>query len=220
MDELYVVIQDAANKIATPNWAARWSVYITAITGGIAFITMLVTITISRRQIKIAKQQNSIALEQAKFSKLQAEITEKQNKIALFEKRYEVYSIIEKCKNIAEILEKFPITNEQFIQKLLSTFIDNSSGVSNTQADIALALTNISFKLCQGTFLFSENIGMHTNRLAKSLANLYIVTAGVPEYQLNELSIKKYINVVKDLIDQKIPEEIRKMLYLQSSILQ
>ena len=78
MEDLYVEIQNAADKIASPNWAAQMSAITSLFAVVFALAAMIVTIIVARNQNKIAEQQNSVAQEQAKISQKQAEITEQQ----------------------------------------------------------------------------------------------------------------------------------------------
>lgn len=72
MDEILVAIQEAANTIATPNWADKLS----------ALLSLLAIFAAGI----VAWRQNKISREQTEISKQQMSIADKQNKIALFEK--------------------------------------------------------------------------------------------------------------------------------------
>ena len=84
MDELLVAIQEAANTIATPNWADIL---------GVCFSLMAVIVACL------------VALKQNEISRKQTDIADKQNKIALFEKRFEIYDILSICKASVQTIE-------------------------------------------------------------------------------------------------------------------
>lgn len=216
MEDLYVEIQNAADKIASPNWAAQMSAITSLFAVVFALAAMIVTIIVARKQNKIAEQQNSVAQEQAKISQKQAEITEQQNRIALFEKRYELYTIVVKCKNFGQFLKIFPFTDNKMFQSFLSAF--DSELFHNktfTENDTAVLMLDLVFKLGQGKFLFLEDVGEYTQKLADSLRDLFMASQGI-DYELYIGKIQAFLKATEAFEESGVLKKMDKELQMQS----
>lgn len=141
-EEILAAIQKAAETIATPNWADIASV-------GLSLLAVVVAGFVAWKQIGIARSQNII-------SKMQTQIADKQNQIALFEKRFELYNILNSCTTSPEIVE-LAKDNEDILKYLFVVF--GQKPVDEFDSYTArFYLENCSTKLQQSIFLFSKEI--------------------------------------------------------------
>lgn len=136
-EEILVAIQRAAETIATPNWADIASV-------GLSLLAVIVAGFVARRQNKISKQQ--------------ADISEQQNKIALFEKRYDVYYEVMKIIGIGEELDySESLTTSIMLDVLeaaLEIKISNRQDISEISTAIVARILEAEHVLDQSIFLF------------------------------------------------------------------
>lgn len=173
MDEkLLVAIQDAATTIATPNWADTLS----AIASVVAVIAACL---IAWKQYGITKKQNEI-------SEQQARIMDQQNKIAVFDKQFELYNITEKCLQFSKALSLSfgfspgTVTLPNIQLSFLGAFSDiyaNPETIESFKNIFYFQETQkIVKKLSQAEFVFSkevsEDIGGHLVSLANCLSYL------------------------------------------------
>ena len=137
MDELLVTIQDAANTIATPNWADIMSVVF-------SLLAIIVAGFVAWRQNEISRKQSDIA--------------DKQNRIALFEKRFEIYNILLCCHSSVFIL-KLLRKDEDILKNLFIIFAkDSLDDREFNRNEAVLYLTRCCAKLQCATFVFPEKI--------------------------------------------------------------
>lgn len=188
MDELLATIQNAANTIATPNWADIMSVCF-------SLAAVIVACIVAWRQNEISRKQTSIA--------------DKQNKIALFEKRLEIYDILSACRSSVEILKSLG-ENEDMLKYLFVIFSDNPEDYrAYNRNEARLFLTNCSTKLQKADFFFSERVVPYIIRVSINLLALSdadIKTDGPRKY--NERK-QNYYESIKALDENKVFESIR-----------
>ena len=160
-----------------------------------------------------------VAWRQNEISRKQTDIADKQNKIALFEKRLEIYNLLLCCKSSALFLKELDET-EDFLRQLFITFLDNPKKfhVVNRMEE-TLYLLNCCSKLQSARLLFSEEVGQYITKVWISL--LYLVCADAEIILPKEYDVPKdysenkqnYIKAVTDLDEKnvlrKIKEEIK-----------
>ena len=168
-EEILAAIQKSAEKIAEPNCADILSVVF-------SFLAIVVAGVVAWRQNKISKQQ--------------ADISEQQNKIAVFDKRYDLYDTVLKCISLSEFI--FTLFEGKVIQEA----------------------SRVCSKLKQSEFLFSENVSIYLSKLSESL--LCFILADAPANQNKSLSILKedYCQVIKNLKTDGILQKMKKDLCL------
>lgn len=218
MEELYVEIQNAADKIASPNWAAKMSAITALVAVVLAFTAMIVTIIVARKQNRIAEQQNGVAQEQAEISKRQVEITEQQNRIALFEKRYELYIIVNICTNFGHFLNVNPFINKVLFDSFVIAFYGNL--IQNkviTEQETTFWMMNLIFKLKQGKFLFVDDVGEYTQKIADSLRDFFQAGYYNMDYELSIDKKNNFLIVVKDFEESGALKKMEKELQMQTN---
>lgn len=165
MDELLVAIQNAANTIATPNWADILGVFV-------SLAALFVAGFVAWRQNKILKRQTEIM-------STQTSIADNQNKIALFEKRLEIYDLLSSCRSSALILKAVE-KNEDILRYLFYVFLDDPKARRDfNRKEACLYLSNCCSKLDRATFLFSGEIVSYIVRVSASLCLLVNADAEV-----------------------------------------
>ncbi len=202
-EEIIAAISEAANTIASPNWAATLS--------AIASIgAVIAAILIAFKQVKIATRQNEIA-------KKQAEISDQQNKIALFEKRYEVYETTRICvhaarkiadlaKDINDVYEFFCVAFHDW-PYIKTDNEENKRWISQ--------FFEIADVFEESTFLYSREIYQYVQGLGVSLLIL-VGTAYLKEENKDfQNRKKKFCKAAEDIVSNNILEKMRKELQLQ-----
>lgn len=150
-EEILAAIQNAAETIATPNWAA-WLSALAAL-GAVA-----VAIIVAVRQNNIANKQTEIAKAQTEIAKIQAEISKQQNKIALFEKRFLIYDKVSKIFNIAYILKKLGKSPINVVHRTISSILeyDVTKDLAKPDSTTAVEIQCTRELVKQASFLFPE----------------------------------------------------------------
>ena len=188
MDELLVAIQEAANTIAAPNWADIL---------GVCFSLAAVFVA------------GFVAWKQIEISRKQSDIADKQNKIALFEKRLEIYDILKSCRSSVEIIKSLS-ENEDILKYLFMVFSDNPEEYQEyTRNEARLYLIDYSIKLQRASFFFSEKIVPYIINVSinlDSLTDANIKTDGPRKYNERKLN---YYESIKALDENKVFESIR-----------
>lgn len=195
MDELLVAIQEAAKTIAAPNWADIVSV-------GFSLLAVIVAGIVAWRQNEISRKQTSIA--------------DKQNRIALFEKRLEIYDILLFCNANIEGMKSLG-ENEDILKHLLIVLSDNPEEYLSYNRDEArLYLANCSIKLQRAAFFFPEKIVPYINNV--SIALVRLARADVETYEpkkYNEIK-QKFFEAINALKENKVlvtmMEEMKMMI--------
>ncbi len=147
MEELIKQLSQDLQSIATASTYDWWMLLI-AFLGVIVAITVAVfTYKIYIRQLKLLEEQKIISDAQTKISEKQTEIMEQQNKIALFEKQYEVYG---ELKNFNIMLNFLLFNNRNTNQDLLSLPSQLKNLLDGSHYElyfkkIEIALTKIQF---------------------------------------------------------------------------
>lgn len=187
-EKILEVIQNAANTIATPNWADILS-------ATLSLFAILVAGFVAWKQNKIAQEQVSIA--------------DKQNRIALFEKRLEIYDILSSCAGSVPII-KLADNKENILRYLFISFADNTH-IKNTVDDeeMRLYLISCSTKLQQARFLFSEKIVPYITEVSVDL--LILANADGKTDDPNKFYEKKewYLEAVKNLDENEVFKNIK-----------
>lgn len=191
MDELLVAIQNAANTIATPNWADIMSVCF-------SLAAVIVACFVARKQIDISREQTEISKKQTEISQEQATIADKQNRIALFEKRLEIYDILSSCKISTQILG-WLYEDEKILKCLFSLLVKNEKEYQEHRNEARAYLINCSIKLQRATFLFPEEITPYIFNVSNKLYDL--VDADFKKDGPKKYNEKKqtYIKAIDDL---------------------
>lgn len=196
MDRLFNEIQNAARMIATPNWADK-----------AAILVSIIAVTIS----------GVVAWRQMIISKKQAEIAEQQNHIALFDKRYDIYQLIQKCNHFAWLLYNFASTNED----VCKLYIVATSSIETVDKDIdgfdvdliATQIMDFINGLNRVEFLFSNKVANYAIDLMAEL-QLTVTNCLVLEKDDYIKEAKKSLQRVHNRYDAekigaKIIEELR-----------
>lgn len=196
MDELFVVIQKAANTIATPNWADILSVCFS--------LTAVIVACI------IAWRQNKISIKQT-------EIAGHQNRIALFEKRYELYQTVLNCIKISNYLICYA-GEEDTIYGIfcvaLNKKLDSNSNIN--KSEIGLEAFSIADKLRKAEFLFSPEISEYAMDLAGNLVMLFCLHTFPIENAGFEKRKENFCQAANRFEDEGILEKMKVDLQLQS----
>lgn len=185
MDELIFAIQEAANTIATPNCVDIMSMFLSL---GAIFAATYVACS----QNEIMKQQASIA--------------DKQNKIALFERRFEIVDVLICCKTSLHLLEL--ASEDTDVLRLLFLAFSKPNQKFNYE-EARHYLENCSTKLQHADYFFSEGISSFIIIISADLfflANADPETDGPEEYHKK---IQNYFEGVKNLDEYKIFAKIR-----------
>lgn len=189
MEEILIAIQEAADTIATPNWADILSVCF-------SLAAVFVACVVAWRQNKVSREQTEISKKQAEISREQAAIADKQNRIALFEKRFEIYDILSLC--IASIPKmKLIEENESVTEYLFVSLAKNIEEYHRFQNNTRIYLINCSEKLRCANFFFSEKTAMYIINVAVKLLILLRADAEKPE-NYNEIK-QNFFDAVEDL---------------------
>lgn len=188
MDEILVAIQDAANTIAAPNWADILGVCFSL---GAVIVACLV-----------AWRQNEI-------SRKQTDIADKQNKIALFEKRLEIYEILSSCSSSARILKVLG-ENEDILKYLFIIFAGDPKEYQKFNRDEAkLYLSNCATILLRASFFFSEEIASYIIDISGELLILANTDVEVDELEKYSEKKQRYFEAVKKLDENEVFRSIK-----------
>ena len=183
MDEILVAIQDAANTIAAPNWADIMSVCF-------SLAAVIVACIVAWRQNEISRKQASMA--------------DKQNRIALFEKRFEVYEILSSCRSSARIINQVD-KDEDVLRYMFNSFTGYQEIYQKFDRNKAsLYLMNCSAKLRLADFIFPEEIAYYINEISFKLSTLayYDPIADGPE-KYSEAK-QKYLKAIEDFDENRV----------------
>lgn len=190
MDEdLLIAIQNAANTIAAPNWADIMGVCL-------SLLAVIVACFVAWRQNEISRKQTFIA--------------DNQNKIALFEKRLEIYDVLLSCSTSVKI-EKMVDENEDILEYLFVLFAKIKGEYREFDRNEArLYLMNCSSKLELASLLFPKEIAEYVFNISFALLILVNTDAKVdgPE-RYNEIK-RLYFETIKDFDENKIITSIKK----------
>mgnify|MGYP004538193749 CR=1 FL=1 len=141
-------------------------------------------------------------------------IAEDQNKIALFEKRYEIYEVITNCVNIAIMIKRkdelnnAKITDFLITNKFTNNFIPESSIDENIKYSV---FSKISNKLEQTQFLFDDDSAEEIEELSNKLREIYIDSKRLEKHKEK---VKEYIKQALSIQTQTL-KAIRKELELK-----
>lgn len=194
MEEMLLEIRniavEAATIIANPNWAAKWSLVMSALAIVVAGIVAL-------RQNEIAKKQSDIA--------------DRQNKIALFEKRYEIYRLVLKCKTAALLLPSIYSESIDEMYEYLLVIFDKKSRDYLKHSEkyrVVVGMEDVLEKLDQAMFLFSKDVSEYIIRTTACLRILTIREYAERENSNFENIINNYCQSVIALQDNGIIDKI------------
>ena len=166
MEEILVAIQEAANTIATPNWADIMSACCSLLAVFVACF--------------VAKRQNEISRKQTEILGLQTSIADKQNRIALFEKRLEIYDILSSCKASVQMLKSIK-GNVDILEFLFVRLVNSSEEYLKFKDKATIYIINCSAKLRCANFFFPEEIAADIVNVAVKLLALANADAKVEE---------------------------------------
>lgn len=152
------------------------------------------------------------------------EIADRQDRIALFEKRLEIYNILSSCKtsvHIMEMADKIKVENkgknenedesedEDILKYLFIIFMENPKEHPEfNRKEARLYLTNCSVKLRQATFFFPEEITSCIMIVAARLIILADSDAKIDGAEKYNKRKQNYIEAVKNLEKSKVFERI------------
>lgn len=186
-EEILAAIQEAAKTIATPNWAT----VISAIASVGAVISAVV----------IAIKQVGISNKQSKIAQNQAEISDQQNRIALFEKQYEVYCELFKMISIGNQLD-YPGTHSRFslLHEIEVIYGVNFTDGENLNAQLRASLAQIKkseYIVKQSAFLFGCIDEKDIDKLVNTLMDcmIFILKSNSEEINIKEHDIDEFIKV-------------------------
>lgn len=156
-EEILAAIQKAAETIATPNWAAILSVII-------SLLAVVVAGFVAWKQIEISKRQ--------------ADISNKQNKIALFEKKYEVYCELFKVISIGgQIDDSKPFSRFESLHEIEVIYgidIAIDQGINDQLVSILTQVKLSEYIIRQSMFLFDYLTEADIDKLMECLMNCMI----------------------------------------------
>lgn len=194
-------VKEAAEKIAAPNWADKMALLV-------SFLAMLIAAGVA---IYVARKQNKIVLKQA-------EIAEQQNKIALFEKRFEVYETLRKCLNVSLLISCS--TKDCSLNSIYAAFHIEFGDwpYVSPQDDKSLwasGFYDVTNKLTQADFLFSEDVGKYIRNLVTAIHLLVSLIYVENSDKIFEDRKMEFLQTAKDIESNKILETMRLSLQLK-----
>ena len=186
MEEILAAIQDAANTIATPNCADKLSVLL-------SLLAIFVAGFVAWRQNEISRKQTDIA--------------DKQNKIALFERRFEIYRILLGCSVSVQTLKSIK-EPEGILKYLFYLLVENPEEGHKFQDMPKIYLINCSSTLESANFFFPEEIACYFIDVSKKFNDL--IKADVEIDGSEEYNKKKqaYFETIDDLNEKEILKRI------------
>ena len=137
-------------------------------------------------------------------------IADRQDKIALFEKRFEIYDILSSCSSSAEVIKMFDKNNEDVLQILFYVLVNDPMEHRNFNRDEArIYLTNCSSKLQRSSFFFSEKIVSYITAVSVELLILANADAKVDGPKKYEEKKQDYYEAIKNLDENKVLESMK-----------
>ena len=137
-------------------------------------------------------------------------IADQQNRIALFDKQFNLYITLCRCISFAEVIEKTNSREEMrlyFVTTLADErIIDSSTNAINR--DITPLLYKTIFTMSQGTFLFTYETEDWLRPLIDSIVTLLSTNETDPEFEYNYDAVKKYAEDAKQLLLPKIENSL------------
>lgn len=150
-----------------------------------------------------------VAWRQNEISRKQTDIADKQNKIALFEKRFEIYDILSSCSASAQVI-KMLNKNENVLQYLFFVFINNPMQHKNFNRDEArIYLTNCASKLQSASFFFSEEIVSYITAASVELLILANADAKVDGPKKYEEKKQNYFEAIKNIDKNEVLKSMK-----------
>ena len=148
-----------------------------------------------------------VAWKQNKISESQASIADKQNRIALFEKRLEIYDILWSCRVSVEKM-KLIEENEEILGFLFVRLVKNFEEYHRFQNYARVYIIGCSEKLRCANFFFSEEIASDIIKVAVKLLALANADPKVEEPEnYNEIK-QNFFEAVENLDKNKILRSI------------
>lgn len=143
-------------------------------------------------------------------------IAEQQNKIALFEKRHEVFDIYNSCKVFSELLQF--AQNKKDVQAIfLLTFCNIPIGeeIDNPSFFLRKEFIIILEKLRKAQFLFHDDVSKYIKTMAKLL--LHVVNVSVEKTESNEINgaIEEFTKIMNTKTYQTVLETMGNDLKLK-----
>lgn len=136
-------------------------------------------------------------------------IAVRQDKIALFEKRLEIYDLLSSCSSSANIL-KVVDNNEDILKYLFIVFTDDSRKQNKFDSNEArLYLTNCSAKLQQAVFLFPEEVIPYITEVSIELLILANADVEKDEPERFDEKKQKYFEAISNFDQNKVLKRIR-----------
>lgn len=207
--DIFEAIQKAAETIATPNIAAWLSVVL-------SFLAIVVASIVAWKQGIIMKTQNEIAQKQAAIS-------EQQNKIALFEKRYDVYYEVVKIIGIGEELDSSePMTISAILDALeaaLGIKVSNRKDTSAISTTIVARILEAEHILDQSMFLFPYVSETDIDNLLNSAAEFigFVEMSDKEKLDMENAYVKNFFETSKEF-KEKYLKMITEKLDLTGSV--
>lgn len=143
-------------------------------------------------------------------------VADKQNKIELFEKRYEIYDIVCRCENFAELL-KIATTREDIQMLFLLIFCNIPMGEKvNDSFFIRMHYISIIDKMRQSGFLFKDQkIEEYLKNLTGALVQVVGAGLNISEKNMPNDKILQLMNLVNKEQYKMVLEAMEKELTLK-----
>lgn len=143
-------------------------------------------------------------------------VADRQNKIALFEKRYEIYDVVCHCKNFAELL-KIATTREDIQMLFLLIFCNIPMGEKvNDSFFIRMHYISIIDKMRQSGFLFKDQkIEEYLKNLTGALVRVVGAGLNISEKNMPNDKILQLMNLVNKEQYKMVLEAMEKELTLK-----
>lgn len=143
-------------------------------------------------------------------------VADRQNKIALFEKRYEIYDVVCHCENFAELL-KIATTREDIQMLFLLIFCNIPMGEKvNDSFFIRMHYISIIDKMRQSGFLFKDQkIEEYLKNLTGALVQVVGAGLNISEKNMPNDKILQLMNLVNKEQYKMVLEAMEKELTLK-----
>lgn len=143
-------------------------------------------------------------------------VADRQNKIALFEKRYEIYDVVCHCENFAELL-KIATTREDIQMLFLLIFCNIPMGEKvNDSFFIRMHYISIIDKMRQSGFLFKDQkIEEYLKNLTGALVRVVGAGLNISEKNMPNDKILQLMNLVNKEQYKMVLEAMEKELTLK-----
>lgn len=131
-------------------------------------------------------------------------IADRQDRIALLEKRFEIYDILISCRVVAKLI-KSGDENEDILRDFFIAFTKKTNAAQSFNRDEAdFYMINCTIKLNSAVLLFSEEIASYITKLSNKLIDLS--TADVQIDGSEEYSRKKqaYVEAVENFMKNEV----------------